>query len=721
MPSPLRFLLSLLLLLLLLSSSSFSLAQTSQTPLPSATNTTATAAAADPASNPDFIPKDVQVVTPVPDAPSVSNSSLCIDPLDAMWRPVPCPVVRAAGNLEAAGAAPTTVIRSDPSFTLLFSCRADPAFCAKARNAFVFVGEQIKKVVRLPVGIRVLASVFSFCQDQGIACDRTDTSVARQIGNAAPSLLIPLRDPDGRVRFYPQPLVRQFRMFTHPAFADADITARFSSDGDPWFPENGVPIRRDQTDFRWVALHEVMHGLGVGVTAWRDWSAPNGDQRQAKLFTPYPVADLSRDLSRGFIFDGEFFETVFDAGLVDVGTQLPSYAPERSLRPRRLPRLSSMVTTRLNYFRGRRPVRFRSLEHFFQVLARSPRAGRRARKIRDLVQLAEHAVAFDPEDGQPPILLASGPSLVASNPTGVIGHLDQDVYVRSPDFLMCPTVVSGVTLEEHQRRVLVYNNPGKDLSQVPWDGSFVGPGIRRILAYIGYDVRVPSAAQLRPASEFYPNVAPAAAAAPSTVVPAPTAPTDPALQRQTIANAPQVDLAQPAVVEPTKAAPVNGEQQQPPQQQQPDAPARNALDRMAAPAVTDAEPNADAPPKGKVAADQAMTTTTTTPAPHSALVQAPPSADIIPDDVEAPKTTGPQPARAGKDDNAFPATKIDAPIQAPASHADDGIVGIIAPDSTALLGTGNFTPATQAPATTESGSDRDNDDDDDDPVKVIDL
>ena len=419
-------------------------------------------------------------------------SSRCVDPSSPQWKPFPCPPVT---HSPSQNTPLPTIIQDNPYIIIYFRCFApnDPSFCQKARNAFAFVADHISQTVYFVNPIKVDVTLTPFCADP---LQPSCSALSRQVGSAAPALLIPLRDWDGRTRFYPQALARQYNHPIHPQFAPADIIARFATDAPTWFPEDNTPIQSNQIDFRWVALHEMMHGLGFGISAWRDWARP-ADPALAQRMTPYPVADMSQDISHGFQFNGQFYETVYDSGLVDAThlsthpTSPPSSATNAYLSPGLanpffLPRLSDTVSYSLDYFLGPRSVNFASIQEFDRAL-QSTRAGQIAHALVQKTKTSP-ALAFDPQDGQLPILLSTGPSILNINPTAIIGHVDEDFYVKSEEFLMCPVIVAGITLEDQLTHVLQFIHRPQDAHI---HSPYIGPGLRRILCYMGYSLHSP--------------------------------------------------------------------------------------------------------------------------------------------------------------------------------------------------------------------------------------
>ena len=89
-------------------------------------------------------------------------------------------------------------------------------------------------------------------------------------GSASASRYIPLQDDDGRVRFYPQALVKQFNLASEPTYAPFDLRARFNSRPEvrnSWFRGDPDPSGYSSSDFLGTVVHELLHGLGF-ASAW---------------------------------------------------------------------------------------------------------------------------------------------------------------------------------------------------------------------------------------------------------------------------------------------------------------------------------------------------------------------------------------------------------------------------------------------------------------------
>ncbi|CAI2188096.1 2995_t:CDS:2, partial [Funneliformis geosporum] len=138
-----------------------------------------------------------------------------------------------------------------------FDCKLkNETLCVKAKSSFEEVGRLITSALTLNTQIIVNAT-FGEMFDPSI------------LGSARPFRSMPIKDDDGIERLYPQSLVKQLQLTSHPEFAPVDIVADFNSLVDLWF-EGDPPITSKQIGFLELILHELMHGLGF-VSAWGDY------------------------------------------------------------------------------------------------------------------------------------------------------------------------------------------------------------------------------------------------------------------------------------------------------------------------------------------------------------------------------------------------------------------------------------------------------------------
>ncbi|KAG5463131.1 MAG: hypothetical protein BJ554DRAFT_1571 [Olpidium bornovanus] len=123
------------------------------------------------------------------------------------------------------------------------------------------------------------------------------------------------------LRAYPQALVKQLNLPQHQRFTGSDIYAQFNSAAKFHFPGDPTPMAAGQSDFLFVVLHEMIHGLGF-TSSWDDYvnQAPSA-------LTPGISGASTRE---GFVFSG-FVENAFDRFLVETATNAPVSARTAAL------------------------------------------------------------------------------------------------------------------------------------------------------------------------------------------------------------------------------------------------------------------------------------------------------------------------------------------------------------------------------------------------------
>ncbi|CAG8581631.1 7659_t:CDS:2 [Diversispora eburnea] len=177
-------------------------------------------------------------------------------------------------------------------FEVTHNCTATAALCNNIKEAFNDAGKEISKVLKLKTIIKVNSTF-------------TDLNNAYLLGAAGPARRIPLTSDDNIIRRYPQALVKQFSLSTHPEYNDYDITARFNAAQNWWFRTDNGTIGSDQYDFYAVILHELIHGLGF-ISSWSNLLETLVDQDTTGL-TPFPDFGGDNDSQ----FEG-FLENIFD-------------------------------------------------------------------------------------------------------------------------------------------------------------------------------------------------------------------------------------------------------------------------------------------------------------------------------------------------------------------------------------------------------------------------
>ncbi|CAG8479623.1 11222_t:CDS:2 [Rhizophagus irregularis] len=144
-------------------------------------------------------------------------------------------------------------------FETTLHCSSTEEICSKVKATFDSAGEILSSTINFVEKIKVNATFTPFCE-KGYCEDE------EILGSAGPIRFHPMIDDDDMVRLYPQSLVKQFQYHTHLEYSQYDIGAIFNSDAKYWFGGE-INIEKNQFDFLYIILHELIHGLGFG-SSW---------------------------------------------------------------------------------------------------------------------------------------------------------------------------------------------------------------------------------------------------------------------------------------------------------------------------------------------------------------------------------------------------------------------------------------------------------------------
>ncbi|CAG8511221.1 10278_t:CDS:2 [Funneliformis caledonium] len=334
-------------------------------------------------------------------------------------------------------------------FLLTFTCGIpDVALCDKAKNAFESAGKIISSTLQLNTPINLNASFLDFCKTLG-ECPKGGFVT---LGGATPARTIPLQDNDGLVRLYPQALVKQFQFKQHPSFGPFDITALFNAVGASYWFEGDPPISREQQDFLYVAIHEMIHGLGF-ASGWEDYV-----NETPEALTP--EISISGNPLKQFMFEG-FLESAFDRHIIHIPTG------------KRL----SAFTGELNKFQNAFGVNFQSDIDFITKFRSSPQY-QLAKEVMSY-SIVHNTLGFLPRGttkADDAIILETG--LVPYQPGSSVSHVDFKTYNNTIDFLMKYLADHGADL-----KTLIAIRNGNNYGEVK---TVISPKLKLILETIGY-------------------------------------------------------------------------------------------------------------------------------------------------------------------------------------------------------------------------------------------
>ncbi|CAG8461916.1 7688_t:CDS:10 [Diversispora eburnea] len=314
--------------------------------------------------------------------------------------------------------------------------------CEKVKSTFEAAGQIISDAFYFNTPVLVNVSFFSFCEELK---DCPNNTV--HIGAASPKRSILMGDDDDLNRFYPQALVKQFNLESHPEFLPSDITANFNTDV-KWYFGGKDPIKKTELELLPVVLHELMHGLGFRSN-WGTWVGTEG-------VIPFPI--FSEGSNQTLIFNG-FIEYCFDKYLVLLNPDCKDYKP------------TSLVTKEFNNFSGGPGSKFNNTTEFIIEFKNSTQFNYYGKKMLNITTkpkdygfqiYAEDALiletSYDP--------FSQGVSIV---------HVDQSTYQNSSDFLMKASFRFGETMEQ-----II-----KDFGDSKYGP--IGPKLRKVMETLGYE------------------------------------------------------------------------------------------------------------------------------------------------------------------------------------------------------------------------------------------
>lgn len=257
-------------------------------------------------------------------------------------------------------------------------------------------------------------------------------------------------DDDGVTRLFPQSLVKQKQdqLKESVTFDSYDITALFNSDAYFWFGGDGE-ITMGQSDFLFVILHELIHGLGFS-TGYDDYL-----NQVAEALTP--LISIDRITSESFIFNG-FEEFIFDKYMVILPTG----------------KRVTEITKELNGFEN--GSKYDSTSAFISDFKSSSQYAI-AKQMLEYATTSNNLglLPLDSNDTSQAIILET--SIVPYISGSSVSHVDYNTYTNTSDFLMRYIQNHGITLAEF---VQIGGN---------YPGGPIGPKLRTFLGWIGYEVQ----------------------------------------------------------------------------------------------------------------------------------------------------------------------------------------------------------------------------------------
>ncbi|RIA87717.1 hypothetical protein C1645_877852 [Glomus cerebriforme] len=369
----------------------------------------------------------------------ITISEKCLEYLSPIYRykikVVDCPIVSSNNKRQT--------IPTDNMLTINFNCLIDDnILCNKVENVLVTAGKFITATLNLKSAVNLDAQFVNFCSTYG---DCGNQKVI--LGATRPGRMIPLVDTDGKIRFYPQALLKQMDLpAEHPQLGPNDIVTIFNSDVTYWFEGDPSSTLSNSPDMLYVVVHELIHGLGF-TTAWTDYF-------NIQVLTPI-IGQLAAE--------GQFFEFIFDKYLV----LLPSGKTFTS------------IADELNKF----PINVDMTKNdFINAFSKSPQFLIAQDAYNNAI--THGTIGFLTKPNLPPntpltqddvVILET--SLVPFTRGSSIAHVDFQTYFSTSDFLMMYRYPK-ISLGEMMFRAGSANTTGP-----------IGPKLRLLLEMLGYEVK----------------------------------------------------------------------------------------------------------------------------------------------------------------------------------------------------------------------------------------
>ncbi|ORZ38956.1 hypothetical protein BCR44DRAFT_1428133 [Catenaria anguillulae PL171] len=169
-------------------------------------------------------------------------------------------------------------------FVIDFACEsAKPGFCDQASGAIRRACRRIQTQLKFKRPIKAVVAMFRPC---GASQPDPKCPHSRFVGVASPTHFYPVKHKDdGLVYEYPTVLLRQTDIVPDDAsvaWPQYDIMAAFNEFVDYWFQGEQWSPMGDMIDLEYVATHELLHGLGWGVSG----AANNPPNNSTSLILP---------------------------------------------------------------------------------------------------------------------------------------------------------------------------------------------------------------------------------------------------------------------------------------------------------------------------------------------------------------------------------------------------------------------------------------------------
>ncbi|GAA5799074.1 hypothetical protein HPULCUR_004483 [Helicostylum pulchrum] len=411
---------------------------------------------------------------------------------------------------------------SDPLVQYDLECRADDVFCSKVSRA---VGAAIDEFTRT-------------CANDTLGW-----------GTPTSQFTLPFEDGADLNYVYPQALAKQLAPYSSTSvWAKYDIEIEINHDvylngidfeqetKDGWngtgTPRNGNfwffndsgssnisttsanHIQSHQVDFRYVVLHELLHGLGFlsswAAYFWTDASPFRTliegiiDPLELQLVTPGPYWYINQDTGPAYV-TGFQPTMIFDKYLVNLDTKLnvthvsPLSDLAFEMQDFCVQNNNAFI---VNFIKSFNAANQSTTAHRLWISMSQPETVRFQFEPPTVADSSYNLIPYLNQTYRNITLLTGGDLFERSSfeqidptlnrPGLMISHLD-DQYAKTPDFLMTQQYHHGKTLEELVKNfydaipIIKYNTTASNNTIIEEDyRSPIGPGILRILDSIGY-------------------------------------------------------------------------------------------------------------------------------------------------------------------------------------------------------------------------------------------
>jgi hypothetical protein len=361
----------------------------------------------------------------------------------------PAMKVKTTTNKQLVGGKTQSNKTRDGMIEIDLTCTTAESTCSMVMDTFVTASDYLTNIIKFNTPIKIQATFTSFCTNMN-DCDK----VHQTLGQARVTRYHQLRGDDGKVRLYPQALVKQISQTAKKtSFHESDILADFNSDANFYFQSQGGKISNQQSDFLFVVSHELIHGLGF-ASLYNDYFS---ESTPTALF-PNPQTATYND---GTAKISNFFESVFDKYVVLTSNK-------RSL---------SSITEVINgYISSNKDKTFKNEDLAYQNFIDSSQY----QVAKDLLQTAQTdgsmEFVFNTTSKIPFNSLVLETNLKPYSPSSSVSHVALKNYQNSKDFLMKYEMSPGSSLSK-----LVASIGGGN-----WDTAPYGPGLIAVLETMGY-------------------------------------------------------------------------------------------------------------------------------------------------------------------------------------------------------------------------------------------